>query len=711
MEGIAQTKFTLDLILLTLNICVILVLRRQIRYIRITSTQLKGVEEASLELLQESTESCLLGFRYLLWGFWAFLIYQFIITIDTWQELQKPDPWIQAHPLTLVLGGAALSMITIGFCLYVRSLEQHKPAHLWRPMDRTWSQSGFIRFFRISASVALALAAALEVYGLLTGSLKDSVFVQALMGLWHLGLLVMAIYFIRYSNLGLRNNLLVSLLLWTFAALMAASGQLVWQGIGLVLTFVTLLRLFTVDIIYRLSDLGARSVKLSRDKNIILSFLANLAAGGEEEGLLEGSFDLSRLMQITLEFALKQTQAGSGAIFLISENNPRELFAVAVQGSYPPQSERALGLVAIKEKHIADLVLSERVPMGEGIVGTVAQTGLPLRIEDASQDNRVPKYREQIFKIRNQLAIPIKLKDRVEGVLSVINRSGADEFAPPFDIYDEALLMAVGEQAAIALTNARMHKILAEQEILEREIQIAHEVQTLLLPKHTPQIQGFDFGAYSRSARRVGGDYYDFLWIDDHRLVIVIADVAGKGVPGAITMAMVRSALKAQVHQNKSLREILTELNRFVYQDTRAETFVSMFLAVLDIDRRTLSLSRAGHEPLIYLSSNNGSACQMLAPSGMALGMDQGRLFDEALSEMEIHLGSGDTLVFYTDGVTEAMNDQGEEYQMERFVDTLQKSRSESSNRILDAIHESLSNFTGDLPQHDDLTLVLVKVQ
>jgi sigma-B regulation protein RsbU (phosphoserine phosphatase) len=101
----------------------------------------------------------------------------------------------------------------------------------------------------------------------------------------------------------------------------------------------------------------------------------------------------------------------------------------------------------------------------------------------------------------------------------------------------------------------------------------------------------------------------------------------------------------------------------------------------------------------------------MLAPSGMALGMDQGRLFDEALSEMEIHLGSGDTLVFYTDGVTEAMNDQGEEYQMERFVDTLQKSRSESSNRILDAIHESLSNFTGDLPQHDDLTLVLVKVQ
>ncbi len=294
-------------------------------------------------------------------------------------------------------------MITIGFALYVRALELHKPAHLWRPMDRTWLQSGFIRFFRISASVALALAAALEVDGLLTGSLKDSVFVQALMGLWHLALLVTAIYYIRWSNLGLRNNLLGALLLWTFAALMAASGQLVWQGIGLVLTFVTLLRLFTVDIIYRLSDLGARSVKLSRDKNIILSFLANLAAGGEEEGSIEGSFDLNRLMQITLEFALKQTQAGSGAIFLYSENNPRELFAVVVQGSYPPQSERALGLVAIKEKHIADLVLSERVQLGKGIVGTVAQTGLPIRIEDASQDSRVPKYREQIFKIRNQL--------------------------------------------------------------------------------------------------------------------------------------------------------------------------------------------------------------------------------------------------------------------------------------------------------------------
>jgi len=704
-------EFTIDILVLVLSLSVLLILLRLHQYVKLTARQLIGIQEASLETLQQSAQACLPIVRVLQGGFGLFLLNQVMLTYGSWRRLGLPEDEVPGVSWVFLLSeGAILTLVTYGFIGYVSALEQYKPVHLWRPFDRKRFQSGFERRFGLGAVAALALAGGLGIAAAAWEFPLSADGLQLLFPLWHLVLLGVALSYVRWSNLGFQLNLLLILLLWAVATLLGALGQEAMKQLFLVGVMMGSIHLFVVDLIFRLSNLGARSAKISRDKNIILSFLSELAGTSDTPGAIESSFDLQRLMRTTLRFALEQTRGSAGAIYLTSESQPKELFAVAVEGAYPPQQDLALGYVAVKQKHITDLVLSERIPLGQGIVGEAAETGRPIRIEDAGNDPRVRQSKESFLRIRNQLVIPLKTQERVAGVLSVINRGSSEEESPPFDIYDEALLLAVGEQAAIALNSARMHKILAEQEILEREIQIAQEVQQLLLPKECPYIPGFDMGAFSRSAHRVGGDYYDFLWIDEHHLAIVVADVAGKGVPGAITMAMVRSALKAQVRQSPSAREILTEMNQFVYQDTKPETFVSMFLAVLDTRARTVTLARAGHEPLIHLPTGRGS-CKILAPDGIALGIDGGEVFRQSLEELEIPLEPGDTLILYTDGITEAMNTRGEEFSLERFVDTLQRSRSGSSSEMLQAIHQAMSEFTGDLPQHDDLTLVLLKVQ
>lgn len=708
----AGYHFTIDVLILTLVSCALYILHKTYHHVQITGKQLSGSEDASLEVLQQSSQSSLPGLKMIRSGLWLFLFCQVLRAWESWR-LVGEDAALLSHamPLCVLLEGVALSLWTYGVILYFKVQEQYKPTQFLRPFDRIRGDSRFDERYRLVALVLVIVATiTLLAAKIVQRSFNVSPELLSVFGLWRLGLLIATLSYIRWSNLPFQRQMMVTLFLWCAATFFAVFGVEVFERLLLIPVMGSLIQYLIVENIYRLSDLRMRSTKISHDKHILLTFLNQVADSGEKTGGIEGSFDIEKLAQTTLKFALEQTQATAGALFLVSENHPGELFAIAVEGSYPPQQDIVLDHVAVKQKHLADLVLSERISFGQGVVGEVASTGRPVRIEDASLDPRVHQSREEFLRIHNQLVVPLRVKDRIEGVLSVINHAGTQEFATPFDVHDEALLMAIGEQAAIILSNARMHKILAEQEILEREIQIAQEVQLLLLPKHCPVIQGFDMGAFSRSARRVGGDYYDFIWIDDHRLAIVVADVAGKGVPGALTMAMVRSALKAQVHQGRSAWDILTELNEFVYQDTKPETFVSMFLAILDTQKHSLSLARAGHEPLIYLPSGNGS-CKILAPDGIALGMDSGKVFNKSLEEVEIDLKPGDTLVLYTDGITEAMNEQNEEFSLERFINALQRSRTGTSLEIVQNIQRSLSDFTGDLPQHDDLTLVLVKVQ
>ena len=251
---------------------------------------------------------------------------------------------------------------------------------------------------------------------------------------------------------------------------------------------------------------------------------------------------------------------------------------------------------------------------------------------------------------------------------------------------------------------------ISERERMQKELEIARNVQIGLLPNANPKIKGFDIGGTCLPAKEVGGDYYDFVTLGSEKLGIAIGDVSGKGVPAAIYMTLTKGILQSHADDTISPRLVLNKVNKLLYRNIEKNSFVSMFYAVLDPNDKTLTFARAGHNPGIMIDQNDGSN-EELNTDGIALGLEEGTVFNQMLQEQTIILESGDTLVFYTDGFTEAMNSIQEEYGEERFVKLISANRSMSAQELINILVKSVKEFSGDAPQHDDMTVVVIKVE
>jgi sigma-B regulation protein RsbU (phosphoserine phosphatase) len=244
---------------------------------------------------------------------------------------------------------------------------------------------------------------------------------------------------------------------------------------------------------------------------------------------------------------------------------------------------------------------------------------------------------------------------------------------------------------------------------MAKELEIARNVQMSLLPKANPVVPGFDIAGVCIPAQEVGGDYYDFIPLGGGRLGIAIGDVSGKGVPAAIYMTLTKGILQSHAGEAVSPRTVLTKVNGLMYRTIERNSFVSMFYAVLDPAQLTLRFARAGQCPII-LTHEAGAPPSFLSPPGMALGLDVGTVFDAVLEERELTLRRGEVLVFYTDGFTEAMNAAGEEFGEERLTASVVRHRDHAGAQLITAVCGDVRLFTGDNPQHDDMTMVAVKV-
>jgi len=248
-----------------------------------------------------------------------------------------------------------------------------------------------------------------------------------------------------------------------------------------------------------------------------------------------------------------------------------------------------------------------------------------------------------------------------------------------------------------------------ERERMSRELEIARQVQMSLLPKDSPKISGFDIAGICIPAKEVGGDYYDFINLGNKKIGIAVGDVSGKGVPAAIYMTLTKGVIQSQAEERMSPKEVLTKINAFIYQSVDRKTFVSMFYTILDTDERKLICSRAGHNPAIFFR-NGDNGHSLIQPSGIALGLDKGDIFSDVIREQEIKLQKGDLLIFHTDGFTEAMNENHDEYGEERLLNVIRKNKDKSSTALIDAVSREVHKFTQAHPQHDDMTMVSVKV-
>lgn len=251
---------------------------------------------------------------------------------------------------------------------------------------------------------------------------------------------------------------------------------------------------------------------------------------------------------------------------------------------------------------------------------------------------------------------------------------------------------------------------MVEHERLQKEMQVAQEIQHTLLPASFPEVNGYEIGGMYRAAKEVGGDYYDFFWVDPTTLGIVVADVSGKGVPGSLVMTMIRTAMRLEARGNKSASDVLARVNQHVTADMKKGMFVTMFYVVLDSRRRVINFASAGHNPMI-LYRGRTKEVYFLKPKGFPLGISlpEGDMFERSLALQKISPEKNDMLVIYTDGITEAMNKQKKQFGEERLIQAIRENAQLSPEEFVSELNRRIAVFTDGAEQNDDITVVAIK--
>ncbi len=248
-----------------------------------------------------------------------------------------------------------------------------------------------------------------------------------------------------------------------------------------------------------------------------------------------------------------------------------------------------------------------------------------------------------------------------------------------------------------------------ERERLQRELEIARNVQLDFLPRAKPEVTWLDVASICIPAYEVGGDYYDFLQLDKDHFGVVVGDVSGKGVSAAFYMTLMKGILKSQSRHVQSAREMLVQINDLFYENAHRGVFISMIYGVFDRRKQTFTFARAGHNPVISHYRQKNQA-EQLASKGIAIGLDSGPIFRQALQEVEVPIHAGDVFVFYTDGFSEAMDSDHHEFGEQRLMAMIDQNIQTDATTVLQRIQADVGKFTSATPQHDDMTMVVVRI-
>ena len=337
-----------------------------------------------------------------------------------------------------------------------------------------------------------------------------------------------------------------------------------------------------------------------------------------------------------------------------------------------------------------------RLKLGEGLVGLSMKEGREFVVPDTRKD---PRYVEARPSVRSEIVVPLLAGNTVIGAFNI----ESDRLNAFTDDHVD-LLSALATQAGIMIERARLSEELLKRRWLVEELKIARQIQSTFLPSSCPVLEGFELCGTNISYEEVGGDYYDFVPIVEHQIGIAIADVSGKGIPASLIMASFRASLRAEIRNNYAIRTILAKVNRLLLESVEIGTYVTAFYGVLDTRGRVLTYSNAGHNPPILVRS--AGRMELLSEGGTVLGALPGITF----KEKRLTFASGDLLVFYTDGVTDAMNPEGEQFGQER-LEQLVKAAGSDAAAVMQRIIDGVTVFRGNARLNDDLTLVVLRAR
>lgn len=341
-----------------------------------------------------------------------------------------------------------------------------------------------------------------------------------------------------------------------------------------------------------------------------------------------------------------------------------------------------------------DLV-EPRLKLGEGFIGHVAQTGESLISPDVSKDDRYFPARKRT---RSEMVAPIISNDEVIGVFDL-----ESDKLNAYDNDELSILQALASQVAIIIEKVQLHQQLVEKKRLQAQLDVARQVQLELLPDNDPKISGFDISAYVFPTEEVSGDYYDWVKMFDDQIAIIVADAVGKGIPAALLMAFLRASLRAGVQIGYAPQIAFSKVGNLLWDSVESHQFITAVYGILDATNKTFVYSNAGHNPPLLIKPDG--SFRYFGFGDLPLGMFRGSHYHQHFISLE----KGQILVLYTDGITEAMNFDGEEFGQERFAQCVLAGSHLSAKELIKFIKKGVADFTERKVLDDDGTLFIIK--
>lgn len=447
----------------------------------------------------------------------------------------------------------------------------------------------------------------------------------------------------------------------------------------------------------------AEALKLAQDRHGLFEFIRHMT-----EALGDG---LSRqeLQQRIVHASILSTGALSACLFEQTDRNT--IHGIAVEGLFPPHrpiSEAIKAKTVTRARFIEEVLKLQEFPVGEGVVGRVAESRRGELVVDAVADPRVARHEDPALVVRSMMVVPLLFRDRCLGVLAVANPPG-DDF---FDQADFTLLQALAEQAALALHNAEVLHPPVEELPLDFDQQRARGTQQFLLPRETPVVPGLEIDARYRAAKEVRGNFHDFVRLPGGRFGVLLAECEGKGMPASLLMAICRTHFRQIAPRDLSPAQALIELNRAIAPDLQAGFSVTALYAIIDPERSRVTFARAGQElPLLARRGPHSGLVRadFVAADGLAAGLGSAAAFDTLIADHAEPWKPGDVLVLYTAGVTAVPNAEGEVFSGARLAEVVRMLHHRPAREVNERVLEAVRHFAGPAPAQDEITLVTIR--
>ncbi len=424
------------------------------------------------------------------------------------------------------------------------------------------------------------------------------------------------------------------------------------------------------DIINKLTDENDR-LKKSIDDLLTINQLARI---------ISSTMSMNKILDKVVTVSVEAVEAEQGTISLLDEQEEPGHFKTLIR--------------KVEQTHF-----TEKYRLSDELSGWMIKNRSPLMINDLRKSTIFKSKHSMLKEIHSILSVPLLCKGKLIGALNVFNKKKGNKFSTS----DQRILSILATQSAQVIENARLYEEEKQLKHFEQELETARAIQLRLLPKENPKISGFDVAGMSFPAEEVGGDYFDFIELENNRWGIALGDVSGKSISAALLMSNLQATLRNQSMSHRALVDCIINTNHFLFRNTEDTKFVTLFCGILEPESKLFSYVNAGHNFPFYLDKED--QFYTLETGGLVLGMLSNCMFEEGNVQMQ----PGEMIVIYSDGITEAENEFEILLGEQKLKQIILKYKNFTANQIINKIHEEVKKFAGTKKQDDDITLVVIK--